>query len=191
VLIKRVSKVEDGSPCNVSLITMGSHTGTHIDPPYHFEKYGTRADEIPLEVLIGPALVVDTSREVIEGSFLRGLDLTGVERVLFKTRNSGYLRDGAFSDEFVRLTPDAAEYLVWLGVKLVGVDYITVEAADDQGQPVHKAFLKAGVVILEGLDLSGVTPGAYELICLPLKVKDGDGAPARVVLRETPGGGLR
>ena len=172
VSIKRSAMVEDGSQCNLSLYTMGSHTGTHVDAPYHFFEGGLKADSLPLEVLIGPALVVDAGGDELDGMLLEGISLAGVERVLFKN--------------FAGMTEEAAGILVRSGVRLVGVDCFSVERETGGGYPVHRALLGGGVVIVECLDLSNVGPGVYEMICLPLKVKDGDGAPARVVLRDIP-----
>jgi len=185
VSLRRVNRIEDGHTANLSEYTLGSHTGTHVDPPYHFEPGGKKADELPLDAMMGPALVVECRGDVIDRQFLEGAGLAGAERVLFKTRNSESLAAGRFREDFVYLTPDAAEYLLGLGVRLVGIDYLSIEKFHSPGHAVHHAFLKAGVVIVEGLDLSGVGPGRYHMACLPLKVKGGDGAPARVVLVET------
>jgi arylformamidase len=141
------------------------------------------ADEVPLNALIGPAAVIEAGEGLIDAAFIERQELTEVERVLFRTPNSRLPGKGRFTVDFTALDKGAAEALVRAGVRLVGIDYLSIEREGDGDFPVHKTLLKAGVVILEGLDLSGVRPGRYELICLPLKIR-GDGAPARAVLIE-------
>ena len=181
--IKRVGKIEEGAPANISEYFFGSHAGTHIDPPFHLNSSGAMADEIALDTLMGPVTVVEAMTGVIGAAFIEQQELRGTERVLFKTWGSGLMKQSSFSEDFTRLDEDAAEALVRLGVRLVGIDYLSVESGDP-GLPVHRTLLDAGVVILEGLDLSSIRPGRYELVCLPLKVIGGDGAPARAVLLE-------
>lgn len=187
VAVERVSSIAGGSSANVSIYRLGSHTGTHVDPPLHFIEGGMAVDELPLDVLIGPALVVESGRGVIDREFLESAGIGGASRVIFKTGNSGLMAKARFHEDFTHLSPDAAAYLVELGVRLAGIDYLSIERFKSPDHEVHKTLLGAGVVVLEGLDLSGVKPGEYELICLPLKVKGGDGAPARVVLRRAGG----
>jgi arylformamidase len=176
--------IQDGHPCNVSRLTLGSHAGTHVDAPYHFIESGGRVDELPLEILTGKARVVSVpAREAVERQDLENLDLRDDLRVLFKTRNSGQLRQAEFRPDFVYLTADAAAYLVQVGIKLVGWDYLSLDKFGNQEFPAHHALLGASVIIVEGLDLSQVETGEYELTCLPLKLAGGDGAPARVVLK--------
>jgi len=180
-------RIQDGHPCNVSRITMGSHAGTHVDAPYHFLESGTRVDELPLEILIGKARVVSVpARDAVDREDLEGLDLRDDLRVLFKTRNSGQLRQPEFRQDFVHLTADAASYLAQIGIKLVGWDYLSIEKFGNRDFPAHHALLGAGVIVVEGLDLSQVEPGEYELTCLPLRLAGGDGAPARVLLKSRP-----
>ncbi len=177
-------RIEDGQPYNVARITMGAHSGTHVDAPYHFLADGATVEELPLEILMGKARVAEISaREKIERSDLEALDLRDDLRVLIKTRMSGQLRVSHFQEDFVYLTPDAATYLVQAGIKLVGIDYLSVERFGSQDFASHHALLGAGVVIIEGLDLSQVEPGEYEMACLPLRIPGADGSPARVVLR--------
>lgn len=177
-------RIEDGQPCNVSRIAMGGHSGTHVDAPYHFLADGATVDQLPLEILLGKARVVEVAaREKIERADLEALDLRDDLRVLLKTRMSGQLRSPQFQEDFVYLTPDAATYLVQAGIKLVGIDYLSVEQFGSHDFPAHHALLGAGVVIIEGLDLSQVEAGDYEMVCLPLRIAGADGAPARVVLR--------
>jgi arylformamidase len=174
---------------------MGAHTGTHMDAPFHFYRDGAGIDELSLDVLLGPCRVFDLSQinqhispAILETCDWKGSDKIGkvVTRVLFKTRNSQHWanNDAEFDKEFLALTGDAAMQLVHRGVRLVGVDYLSVEPYGGKTHPVHDTLLGAGVVIIEALNLSEVTAGDYELIALPLKLKGADGAPARVVLRE-------
>ncbi len=186
--IRRTSLLEAGDIANVSHLSCSSHMGTHVDPPVHFVQGGIALDELPLEVLIGVARVVDVGDvDVIDVATIERLALEGVTRLLFKTRNSrlwGSPHD--FHRDFVYLDAAAAELLVTRGVKLVGIDYLSIEKFNFDEPATHLALLGRNVIVVEGLDLSGVSPGDYELICLPIKIKDGDGGPARVVLRELP-----
>lgn len=187
---KILADVETGDVCTVSHLCFGSHTGTHVDPPAHFVAGGKKLDELSLEVLIGKARVVELAEaETITREMISNAGLEGVERVVFKTSNSKLWADSeiGFTTEFVYLETDAAELLVELGVKLVGIDYLSVEKFKFDEPTTHYALLRNDVVIIEGLNLTGVPAGDYELICLPMKVKGGDGAPARVVLRELTG----
>jgi arylformamidase len=178
--------LERGDPANVAMLKFGSHTGTHMDAPRHFISGGSGIDAVPLDVLIGPALVAEVAAErLIEATHIASLPLADHKRVIFKTRNSALWSRGAFARDYVAVALDAAKLLIERGVKLVGVDYLSVEAFDSPGHPVHRALLGAGMVILEGLDLSRVTPGVYELICLPLRIANGDGAPCRALLRSS------
>jgi arylformamidase len=176
---------------NVSVLRLGSHTGTHIDPPSHFFDGAPTVDQIPLEILIGEATVVEIPGPAgVAGSIgpadLEAAGLGGVTRVLFKTGNSSlWGRAGlAFPPGFVSLSAAGAAWLVGHGVRLVGIDFLSVEARDAPGHPTHRSLLGAGVVIVEGLDLSAVAPGRYQLVCLPIRITGGDGGPARAVLRE-------
>lgn len=179
------SSLAKGDPANVSRLDLGSHTGTHIDAPLHFEPGGAPVDSLPLDVLIGPARLVELGvAEKISASDLSVLDWTGVTRVLFKTRNCRLWGGRSFREDYVYLAEDAARFLVGRGVRLVGVDYLSVESYRDKSFSTHHVLLRAGVVILEGLNPSDVLPGDYELIALPLRIAGGDGAPARVILRK-------
>jgi arylformamidase len=173
-----------GDPSNSSAVTMSLHSGTHMDAPFHFVPDGTTIDKLPLDLFIGPALVhaVDAER-YIKAEHVEPIELDGITRVLFKTRNSDLLQGGAYDPDFVAFSVEAAEALVAMGVKLVGLDYLSVAHAGDEQVPVHKAFLDRGVALLEGIDLSEVNPGRYELICFPLRIRGADGAPCRAVLR--------
>ena len=178
---KRMSR---GEPNNSSALNMSAHSGTHVDAPFHFVPDGATIESLPLELFIGPALVqaVDAGRHITE-EHVEAIDLRGVSRVLFKTRNSQLLRRPAYDPDFTAFSVAAAEALVARGIKLVGLDYLSVAHADEQ-VPVHRAFLDHGVVLLEGIDLSEVKPGRYELICFPIRLSGSDGAPCRAVLRD-------
>jgi arylformamidase len=186
IQIERTHSLEKGDIARVSRLIFSTHIGTHIDPPYHFIKDGVSLDQAPLEVFIGPARVVDAGDAAsIDAALLSTFDLDGASRVLFKTSNSRLWRETKeFQKDFVYLETDAAEALVALGVKLVGIDYLSIEKFGFDQPTTHWTLLGNDVYIVEGLDLSAIAPGDYELICLPLKIKDGDGGPARVVLRE-------
>ena len=173
----------EGDAANVSRITLCSHCGTHLDPPRHYSDKGLSVDEIPLERLIGRALVVEIPGVTAIGrEELSRLRIRGVERLLLKTDNSQLWQEREFVPEFAFLSLDGARYLLEAGVKLVGIDYLSVESVEGDGE-VHRMLLDNGVLILEGINLADVSPGEYELICLPLKIKGGDGAPVRALLR--------
>lgn len=179
-----VKRIATGGSSNVSRLVMGTHTGTHIDAPRHFLDDGAGVDGVPLNLLLGRARVVEiTHRGGIGAQDLAAAGLREDLRVLLKTTNSALWNDPEFHPEYTHLTEEAARYLVDQGVKLVGIDYLSVEEFNKAGAPAHRALLSAGVVIIEGLDLSDAEPGMYEMYCLPLPVKGGDGAPARVVLK--------
>ncbi len=189
--LELASSFAKGGHSNVTRIEMSAHTGTHMDAPFHFEPDGCGIDRLPLDVLIGPCRVFDLTN--IEGHIGRAVlekcDLRGVIRALFKTKNSQrWARDDhEFDRNFIGVVADGAEYLVQRGVKLVGVDYLSVEPYGSKEHPVHHTLLRAAVVIIEGLNLSEVPAGDYELIALAVKLKGADGAPARVVLRVLEG----
>jgi arylformamidase len=174
-----------GDAVNASRVSCSVHTGTHVDAPCHHFKGGVGVDALPLGILIGPAVVVDARglARVGRGDLeARGVG-PGVDRLLLKTDNSAlWAGRTRFHPDFVALCRDAAAWLVDLGVKLVGIDYLSVERFGAREPVVHRALLGAGIVILEGLDLGPVAAGAYRLICLPIKLGGLDGAPARAVL---------
>jgi len=173
-----------GAGANVSRVVFGSHTGTHVDAAKHFFDNGQTVDEIPLEKLIGPAIVVavDDSIMSVGEADLRKFDLGGHTRVLIKTRNSAFLHERDFHRDYTFLAPDGAEYLVSKGVELVGIDYLSIEQFHSGHHRTHRALLEKNVVIVEGLSFGNISPGDYELICLPLRLAGLDGAPARAVL---------
>jgi len=185
-LLEPTSQMERGEPYNLSRLTIGTHTGTHIDAPRHFLPSGTSVDQIPVDLLVGPALVVQMAveQEIAAADLEASAIPPGTERLLFKTRNSRLLDDDDFRRDFVYVTLDAARWLVERGVRLVAIDYLSVERMDAQPNVVHQTLLRAGVVIVEGADLRQVAPGPYLLACLPLKIEGADGSPVRAVLVE-------
>lgn len=177
--------MQRGDQCNVSSLSLGSHTGTHMDAPYHFVANGRQIDEMPLEVGIGNARVIGVGDpKSIKPAELEHHDIRAGERILFKTRNSSDAwQSDDFAADFVYVSVVAAEYLARLRVRLVGVDYLSVSGFKTDAAETHRALLEAGIWIVEGLNLSGVEPGNYDLCCLPLKFRHGDGAPARAALK--------
>jgi arylformamidase len=184
VAIERVSSMADGAHDNVSRVDFGVHAGTHVDAPVHFIADGVGVDRVPLDALIGPALVVDATHldRHLDAAVLDALGIPpGTDRVLFKTTNSELWASAGFETDFVGVTEDGARWLVERGVRLVGIDYLSIAPYGDS-VPTHRVLLGAGVTILEGTDLRGVEPGAYDLLCAPLRIVDADGAPARAFL---------
>lgn len=188
VVVERTMDMEKGDSNNLSVMHMGVHTGTHVDAPNHFLIEGSRIEAMPLDVLIGLVQVIEIPEEVdlITADVLRTTELAeGVTRVLFKTRNSQYWvrAEKEFQRDFVGLAEDASVYLVEHGIRLVGLDYLSV-APFRNSIPTHTVLLGAGVVLIEGVDLSQVEAGMYMLCCLPMKLGGAEGAPARTVLIE-------
>jgi arylformamidase len=173
-----------GDSSNLSTLALGSHTGTHVDAPHHFVDGRSTIEQLDPSALIGPAYVVEhSSPDHISRAHLEAGALPdGVRRVLFKTANGRFWDDDAFHPEFIGLQVDAARLLVQRGVRLVGIDYLSIERYQAPGHETHVALLESGVVIIEGLDLRAVPPGAYTMCCAPLKVVGAEGAPARVFL---------
>jgi len=188
VELSRIQQIEDGSDANVSRMSIGVHTGTHVDAPYHFMKDGTTVDTLPLEVLIGAVQVVELGNEIetiSAGALEKAGLIPGVSRILFKTRNSSIWTKGnqPFQKDFVALDASGAKFLVAQKIQLVGIDYLSIAPFNDP-VPTHQILLKAGIVVIEGVDLSQINAGVYQLACLPLKLGATEGAPARVVLIE-------
>ncbi len=175
-----------GASCNQSRLEIGAHCGTHIDAPWHFEKDGFRTDAVPPENLIGPArLLYYPKQDRIDLPDLEKLDWTGIERVLFRTRNSDHWLTGRpFDPGYVYLTGPGAKFLVAKKVRLVGTDGLGIEEFGHKEHPAHHALLGAGVTLVEGLSLAHVPPGEYTLFCGPLRIEGGDGAPARAFLMD-------
>jgi arylformamidase len=180
------SSIGRGDPANVTALALGSHSGTHVDAPSHFLSGGSPVDRIALDRLVGPAAVLDLPVDVgsVGAAELARHDLRGQRRVLLRTRNSGAAAGTGFSQDYCALTADGAEYLIDRGVELVGIDALSIEPFGSADFAVHHLLLGRGVVIVEGLDLSSISAGVYQLVCLPLLLQGLDGAPARAVLIE-------
>jgi len=174
-----------GDVCNVSAIYTSSHMGTHMDAPLHFLDGAKSMDALPWDAVIGPARLVEIKdKTAIKPAELKKLKPQAGERLLFKTPNSARSwRKETFDKDFVYIAKEGAQYLVDCGVKTVGVDYLSVGGFYKDGIPTHHILLGAEVWIIEGLDFSKVKPGNYDLICLPIKFQNGDGAPARCLIR--------
>ncbi len=182
--LQPVKRIAEGNSSNVSRLVMGTHTGTHVDAPRHFIEDGAGVDALSLDLLIGRARVVDIpKRGGIGVEELAAIGLREDIRLLIKTPNSALWNGEGFHQDYTYVTEEGAKYLVDQGVKVVGVDYLSVEQFKKAGAPAHRALLSQGVVIIEGLNLSEAEPGMYEMYCLPLRVAGGDGAPARVILK--------
>ena len=186
VQIKNTHSLEKGDSNNLTSLLMGSHTGTHMDAPLHFILKEKGIDELPLDVTIGRARVIEIEdQESIKPGELSQHKIRSGERILFKTCNSTHnWSTEDFKEDFVHISVKGARFLAACGVKLIGVDYLSVGGYKRNGAEVHKTLLEAGIWIIEGLDLSNVQPGKYDLICLPLKIISGDGAPARAILKQ-------
>ncbi len=191
IVLERVMDLRRGDDCNVSHLAMGVHSGTHMDAPVHFIHQGAGLDEMPLAATMGEARVIqiEDPREITAGE-LRAHRLQPGERVLFRTSNSARCwQAGSFVEDFVYISEHAAEHLAATGVQTVGVDYLSVGGYHADGARIHRILLEAGIWIIEGLDLSPVTAGRYEMICLPVKRHGSAGAPARAILRPVGGPG--
>ena len=193
VRIERVKDMEQGAGNTLSMISMGLHTGTHMDAPLHFIRQGIGIDKMPLDTTVGRARVIEIQdTESIKPGELIHHRIRRGERILFKTRNSSRgWQTHTFIEDFVYISKEAAHFLAERKVRVVGVDYLSVGGFKRDGVETHQALLEGGVWIIEGLDLSSVKPGKYDLICLPLKIEQGDGAPARAILRPVQAGKVR
>ncbi|MBI4302747.1 MAG: cyclase family protein [Chloroflexi bacterium] len=185
VKVERVSDMERGDRLTLSRLSMGSHTGTHIDAPLHFVRQGDGVDLMPVDACVGRARVIQINdAESIRIDELVPQQIHRGERLLFKTRNSSYAwQNNKFVEDFVFMSREAANFLAALKVRMVGIDYLSVGGFKRDGSEVHRALLEAGIWIIEGLDLSQVEPGKFDLICLPIRIAGGDGAPARAIVR--------
>lgn len=185
IVVEKIMDMDHGGAANVSKLSLGVHTGTHVDAPSHFSPDGIGVDELPIDALVGVARVVEIKGNAVTVADLESAAIQKGERILLKTRNSpaAWQRDD-FVENAVALTAESAQWLATSGVMTLGIDYLSVGSfAADNGEPVHHALIDAGIIIIEGLDLTEVPPGAYDLICLPLKIKGADGAPARAIVR--------
>ena len=186
--IHRFMKMEDGDPCNVSHMEMCVHSGTHVDAPMHHVLGGAGIETLPIEVMIGPCRVIDAGNvDVVTAAILEAMDLPeGLERLIVRTSASALWDAPQWGrrEDFAGLSADAARWVVARGIRLVGIDSLTIEHFDGPDAPAHVALLEAAVVVIEGLDLRAIAPGDYELVCLPMKLAGCEGAPARVVLIE-------
>jgi arylformamidase len=179
-----VFRKQTGDDFNLTRITMGTHLGTHVDPPAHYLEAGATVEQIPLESMVGPGVVADLrGRSQIDRRDLEKSNIGDHKRVLLKTDNGPLLLESPFHQDYVHLTEDGARYLVEHKVRLVGIDYLSIELHENPGSPVHHILLEAGVLVVEGVHLIEIPPGEYEIFCLPLKIKGADGAPARILLR--------
>jgi arylformamidase len=185
VSIERMLDIERGDVANVSKLSMGAHTGTHMDAPLHFFRTGRGLDTMPLTATIGRARVIEIrDPESIKPEELHPHRIQRGERVLFKTRNSARCwQTDDFVEDFVYISQEAARYLAAKQVQTIGVDYLSVGGFFKDGVETHHALLEAGIWIIEGLNLANVAPAIYELVCLPLKIQGSDGAPSRAILR--------
>lgn len=184
VQVTRTQNMDKGDSANLSLITMGVHTGTHMDAPRHFFSGGKSLDKMPLCAAIGPARVLELmNTQCITAEELKRYRIKRGEKILLKTRNSSLWKSNVFQKDFVYISKETAEYLSHTGVSVIGVDYLSVGGYQKYGAETHKIILGAGIWIIEGLNLLGVAPGKYDLFCLPLKILDSDGAPARAIIR--------
>lgn len=185
VHIKRAIAIEKGAEANVTKLNMGAHTGTHMDAPRHFLNSKAGIDKLPLDNVIGKARVIEIrNKEIINAEDLKPHRIRKGERLLFKTDNSKtrwYLKP--FSKTFVSFSLDAAVFLAERKIKTLGIDYLSIGSMQSDGGEIHRVLLKAGVWPIEGLELSKVEPGIYEMICLPLKLIGSDGSPTRVIIR--------
>ncbi len=186
VQINFVMDINKGDVCNLTKMSMGVHTGTHMDAPLHFVKDGKSIDTMPLSATLGRARVIEIGdTESIKPAELEQHNIQPGERILFKTINSTqYWQPYTFVKEFVYISQEAAQYLAKLQIQTVGVDYLSVGGFYKDGPETHHALLGAGIWIIEGLNLASVQAGAYDLICLPIKMMGSEGAPARAILKK-------
>ena len=188
VSLTRVRDADKGDHATVSVLAFSIHSGTHMDAPLHFFPSAMSIDKVPLSLLIGKARIIDIEdEESIKREDLMRYSINEGDRILFKTRNSRLWKKPVFIDNYVHLSIEAALYLAARKVGLVGIDYVSVGGFSGNGIEVHRILLQAPVWLLEGLDLSSVEPGEYDMVCLPLKIDGAEAAPARVLLRPMAG----
>jgi arylformamidase len=183
VAIHHSRLISHGDPYNLTALSFGSHTGTHMDAPRHFNDRNPTMDEVSLDHFYGPARVLEIpGKEAIQAQDLRPFEIQRGEIILLKTRNSEFIRERQFRRDFSYLTLDAAQHLLDSGILTIGIDYLSLEKFDSQDFAVHHTLLDNNIIILEGLVLAEVPAGDYQLIALPLKIKEGDGSPVRAIL---------
>jgi arylformamidase len=176
---------KNGDPFDLALMSMGTHLGTHVDPPAHYLDGGATVDRIPLETMMGPGIVLDMrGKNAIDRRALEDSDLKDQTRLLFRTDNGPKLLLPEFREDYVHVTEDAAQFLVERNVRLVGIDYLSIERYGNPGNPVHRTLLKAGILVVEGVYLEQIPPGPCEIYCLPLRIHGADGSPARVIIKQ-------
>ncbi len=185
IVVEKIMDMDHGGGANVSKLSLGVHTGTHVDAPLHFTPGAIGVDRLPLDALVGVARVIEIHGDAVSVAQLEKAEVARGERILLKTRNSpAAWQRSDFVENAVALTAESARWLADRGVMTLGIDYLSVGSyAADNGEPVHRALIDANIIIIEGLDLTAVPPGSYDLVCLPLKIADADGAPARAVVR--------
>jgi len=191
VSVRPLSRIADGDATNVTSLAFTSHVGTHVDAPWHFVDDGAKLNDLPIDRWIGPCVVIQIPEDAkrIEPDHLEAAGIPdGTERLILRTTNSGYWVPGklAFEEDYVAVSPTGARWIVNHGVRLVGIDYLSIEPFDDDRNETHRTLLGNDVLVIEGLNLAGIEPGPYHLICLPLRLAAGDGAPARVLLIREP-----
>jgi arylformamidase len=176
-------RCSQGDPFNLSALSLSTHMGTHVDPPLHYFDRAASVDAICLEILVGPGIILDMrGTSVIDRVALEQSDAAKHTRILLKTDNGCKLLESTFTEDYVSLSEDGAQYLVDRGVKLVGIDYLSIEPYADVSAPVHRILLQAGVLIVEGALLAHIPAGPCKIYCLPLKISGADGAPARLIV---------
>jgi len=184
--IQPIKRLANGDSSNVSTLHLSAHSGTHVDAPRHFFDDGPGVEALPLELLVGRTRVVEVfSRKAICPEDLAALDLSDDLRILFKTANSRLWGSAEFRTDYIGMTEAGARHLVERGMKVVGVDYLSVEEFKKPGAPAHHVLLRGGTIVIEGLNLRDVEPGTYDMLCLPLRIVGADGSPARVILRQS------
>ena len=182
---EETNSISRGDPYNLTSITLTTHTGTHIDVPKHFYDNGLTIDRLDLQNLMGAARIIEIrGRRPITRADLEPHAIRPKEIILLKTDNSSLVTKDAFDPGFTYLALDAAQYLAEVGIRTLGFDYLSIEDVESQALEVHRTLLGRNIVIIEGLDMSLVGPGEFQMIALPLRIRDGNGSPARVILIE-------